>query len=492
VSWAAAVTVGLAWIALLAAALNLWLFVLRRTDRGHLWLGVAAFGVTLCAVPTALIYGSESAGEAIAVRRTVLLGLAVHTVGFVRFSEGLLGVRLRWVERVGVGTLAALGVASFVPGLTFSGREVVRPVLGATYVDAEVTTLGAWVLLVFLAIAVRVVVVYRRHADGREAAFRGLPGATGLWTLCTLCDLASGASLLQLPSLLPLGWLGFVLAFTGARIRRLVVAMAEAETRAVLLERLVEQRTQALREKELQLANGERFAAAGTLAAGLAHEINNPVAFVLANLNHLQALRKEDGGAEEIEEVLLETQDGVARLRGIVDELLRLSRTGEPGSEPVDLARVVDAALPMVRHEANERVRIETAFEAVPPVLGDPGLLGQVVLNLIQNAIHALVAGDRPGRIRITLGADRERVELRVEDDGPGIPDDVAPRIFEPFFTTKTQGQGTGLGLAVTREIVTRHGGSIDVETGARGTRFRVCLPVAPEAGYGRSRSKRS
>jgi signal transduction histidine kinase len=474
------VTLGLAWIALLATALNLWIFGLRRSDRGHLWLGVAALGVALCALPTALIYGSQSAGEAIALRRAVLIGITIHAIGFVRFSEGLLGVSLRWVERVGTGALVGLGVASFVPGLTFSGREFVRPLLGGSYVDAEVTTFGAAVLVVFLGVAFRLVMAYRQHAHEGDAALRGLPAATGLWVVCTLSDLASGAELLHMPSLLPLGYLGFVLAFTATRIRRFVAAMTQAEARALLLERLVEQRTQALREKELQLANGERFAAAGTLAAGLAHEINNPVAFVLANLNHLQSLRKEEDSAAEIEEVLLETQEGVARLRGIVDELLRLARTGERGGEPVDLAKVVGSALRMVRHEASERVRIETSLAEVPPVLGDPGLLGQVVLNLLQNAIHELVAAARPGCVRVVLARAGGHVELRVEDDGPGIPDHVAPRIFEPFFTTKTQGQGTGLGLAVTREIVSRHGGTIDVETGARGTCFRVSLPPAP------------
>jgi signal transduction histidine kinase len=480
VSPIAAVTFGLAWIALLATALNLWIFALRPADRGHLWLGVAAFGVVLCAIPTALIYGSQSAAEAIALRRSLLLGLTVHTIGFVRFSEGLLGVGLRSVERIGVGALVALGVASFVPGLTFSGREWVRPVLGGSYVDAEVTTLGASVLVVFLALAARLVVVYRRHAAHADPSLRGLPAATGLWVVCTFCDLASGAALLDLPSLLPLGYLGFVVAFTATRIRRFVTAMTGAELRAQLLERMVEQRTQALREKELQLAHGERFAAAGTLAAGLAHEINNPVAFVLANLNHLQSLRKEQDGAGEIEEVLLETQEGVARLRGIVDELMRLARTGQRGGERVDLSRVVGSALRMVRHEANAQVSVETSLAAVPQVLGDPGLLGQVVLNLLQNAIHALVATGRPGRVRVLLRHAGERVELRVEDDGPGIPEHVAPRIFEPFFTTKHPGQGTGLGLAVTREIVSRHGGSIDVETGPGGTRFRVSLPPAP------------
>ena len=268
-----------------------------------------------------------------------------------------------------------------------------------------------------------------------------------------------------------------MLAFTGLLLQRFVDAMAETEARALLLERLVEQRAQTLREKELQLAHGERLAAAGTLAAGLAHEINNPIAFVLANLNHLQALRKEKNSDTEIEEVLLETQEGIARLRTIVDELLRLARTGDRISEPVQLARVVESVLPIVRHEARGRVRIETSLAYAPLVNGDPGRLGQVVLNLIQNAIHAL--SDQGGTVSVSVAAVPAGVELVVGDDGPGIPDHVLPRIFEPFFTTKRNGEGTGLGLAVTGEIVSRHGGSIDVETSPAGTRFHVTLPAA-------------
>jgi signal transduction histidine kinase len=477
---AALATLALGWVALIAAALNLWIFTQRRSDRGHLWLSVAALGVALCAVPSALLYGSESAGEAIALRRLLLIGLLVLGIGFVRFSEELLGVRLRWVERVANATIAFLAVASFVPGLVFSGRAIVRPLLGGGHVDAEVTSVGALALLVFLALTARLFVAYLRHGEGPDPSLRRVPGATLLWIVCAFSDLASGAHLVELPLLLPLGYLGFVVAFTATRIRRFVSGMAAAEARATLLERLVEQRTQMLRAQELQLAHGERLAAAGTLAAGLAHEINNPVAFVLANLNHLQALRKEENSGAEIEEVLLETQEGVERLRGIVDELLRLARTGEPGSEPMDLARVVEAVLPMLRHEAGGRVRIEAALSPTRPVLGDPRLLGQVVLNLVQNAIHALHAAERDGCVRVVIEPVGEQIELRVDDDGPGIPEDVLPRIFEPFFTTKTPGSGTGLGLAVTRDLVTRHGGTIAVETGSAGTRFRVSLPAAP------------
>ncbi len=472
-------TTALVAVASLAAALNFWIFGLRRADRGHLWLGFTALGIVFAAVPTALLYESTTAAEAIVLRRSMLLGLAIHTVGFIRFSEGLLGVSLRGIERVSLATLGFLAVASFVPGLTFSGEPVVRPLLGDTYVDAEVTTFGALALVPIVAALARLFVLFRRHGWRRARTLAGVPTAAGLWGVCALADITSGAGLAELPSLFPIGQLGFVVTFTGARLRHFVEAMTKAEARATLLERLVSERTQALREKELQIARGEPFAAAGTLAAGLAHEINNPVAFVLANLNHLQSLRKEAGSHAEIEEVLLETQEGVARLHAIVDDLLRLAHSDQRRNLPVDLAQVVTAALPLARHEARPGIRIEADLAGAPPVSGDAGQLGQVVLNLLQNAIHALAGSGRDGRIRVTLRAPEGQAELSVEDDGPGIAAADVPHVFEPFFTTKPQGQGTGLGLAVTREIVSRHGGSVDVESDERGTRFRVRLPAA-------------
>jgi signal transduction histidine kinase len=473
------VTIALGVVALCVALLNGFVYALRRTEQRHVWLAIAAVGVTLFSLPMAGLYGSTSAAEAIELRRGILVGMAVHIVGFVRFTGALLRVDLERFLRIVLALVGLLVVGSFVPGLTLSGEPLVRPLFGGSYVDAELTALGSAALLAFVATSAWLFVLFVRHAKNAGASLRGVAGAAFLWLGCALADVLSAAGLVELPSLTPLGQLGFVLAFTGLLLQRFVNAMAENEARALLLERMVEQRAQTLREKELQLAHGERLAAAGTLAAGLAHEINNPIAFVLANLNHLQALRKEKGTAAEIEEVLLETQEGIARLRTIVDELLRLARTGERVSEPVQLARVVESVLPIVRHEARGRIRIETQLAYAPVVNGDPGRLGQVVLNLIQNAIHALTASERTGTVRVSVAAVSGGVELVVEDDGPGIPDHVLPRIFEPFFTTKRHGEGTGLGLAVTAEIVSRHGGTIDVDTSPAGSRFRVVLPAA-------------
>jgi signal transduction histidine kinase len=482
VSTAELVTLALGVVGLCVAALNGFVYVLRRTEERHFWLALAAFGVTMFSAPMAGLYDSTSPAEALELRRGILVGMAIHSIGFVRFIGALVKVDLERFLWFVTGFIALLMVASFVPGLTYSGAPLVRPLFGGSWVDAEPTALGSAAMLTFLGTSAWLFVLFVRHAKNAAGSLHGVAIAACLWFACALTDVLAAAGLVELPSLTPLGQLGFVLAFTGLLLQRFVNAMAENEARALMLERMVEQRAQTLREKELQLAHGERLAAAGTLAAGLAHEINNPIAFVLANLNHLQALRKENGTGAEIEEVLVETQEGVARLRTIVDELLRLARTGERVSEPVQLARVVESVLPIVRHEARGRVRIETQLAYAPVVNGDPGRLGQVVLNLIQNGIHALVASERSGTVRVSVASVAAGVELVVEDDGPGIPDHVLPRIFEPFFTTKRHGEGTGLGLAVTAEIVTRHGGTIDVDTSAAGARFRVVLPAAERA----------
>jgi signal transduction histidine kinase len=482
VSVAELVTLALGVVALCVAALNGFVYALRRTEERHFWLALAAFGVTMFSVPMAALYESKSVTEAIDLRRGILVGMLIHNLGFVRFIGALLKVDLDRFLYAVVGLMGLLIVGSFVPGLTFTGEPLVRPLFDGRYVDAERTLLASATLLVFGATSAWLFALFVRHAKNAGGSLRGVAVAGGVWLACVLADVLAAAGLAELPALTPLGQLGFVLAFTGLLLQRFVNAMAENEARALMLERMVEQRAQTLREKELQLAHGERLAAAGTLAAGLAHEINNPIAFVLANLNHLQALRKENGTGAEIEEVLVETQEGVARLRAIVDELLRLARTGERVSEPVQLARVVESVLPIVRHEARGRVRIETQLAYAPVVNGDPGRLGQVVLNLIQNAIHSLVASERSGTVRVSVASIAAGVELVVEDDGPGIPDHVLPRIFEPFFTTKRHGEGTGLGLAVTAEIVTRHGGTIDVDTSSAGARFRVVLPAAGRA----------
>ncbi|MEE9385311.1 MAG: PAS domain S-box protein [Nannocystaceae bacterium] len=231
------------------------------------------------------------------------------------------------------------------------------------------------------------------------------------------------------------------------------------------------------------LASTERLAALGRLAAGVGHEINNPLAYLVSNLVYaIEGL--EDTSAARIHiqpilEALREARDGAERVRKIVRDLRQLSMglADEPG--PSDLLLVLESSLSIARNELRNRARVVQEIDELPPVDMNQHRLGQVLLNLLLNAAEAIPLGaaDRH-TVTIRASADGDMVVLEVQDDGPGVPDAIKGRIFDPFFTTKV-GTGTGLGLSICHSIVTSAGGTIEVETGTgSGCLFRVRLPA--------------
>jgi PAS domain S-box-containing protein len=238
-----------------------------------------------------------------------------------------------------------------------------------------------------------------------------------------------------------------------------------------------------------QLMVSDRMASVGILAAGVAHEINNPLAAILTNLHmavetlpslKMDAVSKND--RSELEEELNDALEASERLRDIVRDLKIFSRTPETGMGPVDIHRILDSSLRMAWNELKHRARIVREFEPVPFVHGDESRLGQVFLNLIVNAVQAMEEGhaDR-NTITISTAVDaRGRVEVEVRDTGCGMSQEVLSHIFTPFFTTKPVGVGTGLGLSICSRIVQALGGEITVgsEVG-KGSCFHVYLPPA-------------
>jgi PAS domain S-box-containing protein len=227
-----------------------------------------------------------------------------------------------------------------------------------------------------------------------------------------------------------------------------------------------------------------RLAGLGTLAAGVAHEINNPLSYVVSNLahltNHLSRIPDRDGSLRaEVLEPLAEAEDGARRVRDIVRQLGAFARADE-GSGPVDPARVLRGALAVAGNEVRHRARIVTAIEPTPPVVASESRLGQVFLNLLVNAAQAIPDGSaEQHEIRVTLSGRGADVVLEVADTGNGMSAETRARIFEPFFTTRAPG-GSGLGLAIAHSIVTRLGGRIEVESSpGEGSVFRVVLPAA-------------
>jgi len=237
-----------------------------------------------------------------------------------------------------------------------------------------------------------------------------------------------------------------------------------------------------------------RLAAVGELAAGIAHEINNPVAYVRSNLTQLREgwetllKRLEATRTQTREDPLVvdglamidESLEGVDRAAAIVRDIKGFSHTGRAVRERVDVNELLDTVLRVAAPQLRYRARIETIYADVPRVAGAPQELKQVFLNLILNAAQAIEEG---GRLRISTVAVVSDVYVVVEDDGCGMSSELMARIFDPFFTTKDVGEGTGLGLAISHEIVRRHGGEIGVESEPnRGTLVRVRLPAAEPA----------
>jgi len=248
-----------------------------------------------------------------------------------------------------------------------------------------------------------------------------------------------------------------------------------------------------LRATQVQLVQAGKMAAVGTLAAGVGHEINNPLSYIMSNLDHacgeVEALAREAGSEPtrerllELEQVLREALMGADRVRRIVKDLKTFSRQDEDTREPVDLRAVLDSAAKMAAGELRPRAQLIREYAAdVPPVEGNEARLAQVFLNLIINAAHALPEGKpEQNEVRLILKRGGEgQVMAEVRDTGSGIPPEVLGRIFDPFFTTKPVGVGTGLGLALCHAFISSMSGRIEVESEVgKGTVFRVRLPAA-------------
>jgi two-component system, NtrC family, sensor kinase len=267
----------------------------------------------------------------------------------------------------------------------------------------------------------------------------------------------------------------------------LSAAHAELTAWTHTLEDRVEQKTRELRRAHEHVLQSEKMASIGKLAAVVAHEINNPLSGILTYTKLLEKwLERGEWHSERREEVRnsLELIASESRRCGeIVKNLLTFARAAPMNLEWANLKTVVDRVVRLIQHQtelANIQLQLDVASE-LPPVHCDPATVEQVLLALVMNAIDAMPRG---GNLQLRLNSSPQAgaVQLQVADDGAGIPPDVLPHLFEPFFTTKEQGRGVGLGLAISRSIVERHGGRIEVQSElGRGTTFTITLPLDTE-----------
>jgi two-component system NtrC family sensor kinase len=269
-----------------------------------------------------------------------------------------------------------------------------------------------------------------------------------------------------------------------------------------------------LKDSQAQVIQQEKMASIGLLAAGVAHEINNPIGFITSNLSSLakytdklvqfieyqgQAIEKCADEAvrsqladmkqqirleyliTDLRELIAESLDGSRRVSKIVQDLQCFSRADANEATSSNLNETIMRTINMVRNEIKYVAELDLRIADLPPVVCQPQQIGQVIMNLLMNAAHSI-----QGTGLITLAASRvgDSVEISVTDNGCGISAEHLDRIFEPFFTTKEAGRGTGLGLAISNDIVKKHGGELLVESSSgSGTTFTVRLPIDPQNG---------
>ncbi|MEE2730315.1 MAG: ATP-binding protein [Pseudomonadota bacterium] len=305
----------------------------------------------------------------------------------------------------------------------------------------------------------------------------------------------------------------------------LTLSMAAAAQIGVMLERSdahhkleknyleIKQAHDQLKATQSQLVHSEKMASIGQLAAGVAHEINNPVGFVMSNIDtlqeYMQAFLKlyneyeglveiagdinQDSGTiisninqvkqqhdfafilEDIEQVIQDSSEGLSRVKEIVMSLKNFARVDSDELGRVEIDKIIEDALKMIWNELKYHVELSKDLAASRPIPGNAAQLSQVFVNLIMNASQAI---EGRGNIAIRSHQDEHHTYIRVEDDGCGIPEPILKRIFDPFYTTKPMDIGTGLGLSISHGIIEKHAGSIDVESETgKGTCFTIRLP---------------
>ncbi|MFC1784146.1 FG-GAP-like repeat-containing protein [Candidatus Neomarinimicrobiota bacterium] len=246
-----------------------------------------------------------------------------------------------------------------------------------------------------------------------------------------------------------------------------------------------------LRETQSQLIQSEKMSSLGQLVAGVAHELNNPIGYLYANMKELQKYinllkQGEDGKIgtsveyikEDIDQLILESVEGSERVKTIVENLRKFSRLDEAEFKYADIHEGLDSTIMLIEKELGKNIKLHKDYSDMPSISCMPGHLNQVFLNMLLNAIQAIEGN---GNIWISTAIKNDKVVIKFKDDGKGIPKENIVKIFEPFFTTKPVGMGTGLGLSISYGIIQEHGGDMKVKSKKKtGTTFTISIPYNP------------
>lgn len=388
------------------------------------------------------------------------------------------GVRGWAMALVASGVVAIVNPAPYIDG-TFT--ELTVEWARARYRFATVTPLGSAVAFAYLAsIAFTCTrLLSRRHAKGR---LRWEYAASFLvfFAACTVEVLVT-VRVIEFPFVADVGFLALVLPMAAETVRRFIEAARElAESKTQLTEE-VELRTHERDEAHTAWLEAERSAAMGRLAAGVGHEINNPLAYLRLNLELLGEWGRANSAPPDFHESVDSALDGADRIRRVIDALRAYSRPGTGEVAPVSLPAVTQAAIGITAHQLRQAGPVELEVQPTPTVMGEEAKLVQVMTNLLCNAGQAIAEGGlgRPGSIHVRVGtASDGRAFVEVRDNGPGIPRDDLRRLTQPYFTTRAGAGAMGLGLFLARGVVEQHRGTLEIDSALGvGTQVRVLLP---------------
>ncbi len=453
---------------------------------GQAWFAVVALSGALFAGCNILTCGSwASDGLVNLAQRLQITAGTLHAGAWLLFSRDQLRLPGRH-DRAVAAALGALGLVSLVPGLVIvrSVEQTTFAPLGFLYRASPPTAGGNLVVAAIMGGLLAVLIRYARAWRRGERQAGPMAASLALLLAMAISDSLVLAGAWQGPYLLDLGFM-VPLAVAGWVLGEQVVSDASAlEQLRRSLERQVAERGAALERSQASLVRTQKLAAVGQLAAGVAHEVNNPTAVASANLSYLEDRLTVDGRPpEDTLEVVKETRGAVRRIARIVRQLLdtsRLAAAAERPGKPFVVADACRTALATAQPRMGT-ARVTATLDADLFAVGDEQGFVQVLANLLVNAAQSGPEG-REVAVTLETSGDAQRVRVRVRDDGAGMDALTLARIFEPFFTTKPFGVGTGLGLAVSRGLLQGMGGDLELTSApGAGTVATATLPATLE-----------
>jgi len=457
-----------------------WRSRVVREDPLHRWIAVIA------GVSTGLLVGRlaqrTTADPVVAewgIRLQVASAIQLIPVGLLAARE-IGGESHGWRHYLAVATFSTASVLlTLIPGPVLGAGAFMRgDALGSTYYELPVGWALPLLPLPALVVGGYTAWLMRRAIEVHEVRRGAWLALTFLSLVVAINDVMLALGVISSIQLYEYGMLLFAVIASYMLTRRtneLQLGLVEAMGR----------RTEELQSLEAHVHLTDRMASLGTLAAGAAHEINNPLAYARLSLGELKERLSESGAARDpaLFDLVTEVDDACARIGALVNDLSALSSRPREAVGPVDLQALLERVVQITRHEVRHRARLVRDFSEVPLVAADEARLSQVFINLVINAAQAIDVGDaESNEIRLVTRTDSSgRAVVEVGDTGPGIDPAHVAQLFDPFFTTKDVGVGTGLGLSICHGIVSGLGGEIHVVRGdERGAVFRVALPAAP------------